>query len=253
MGVICELCGEEFGTITWSHLRYTHNITCLEYSRRFPFAPLISEENRQRKVELAEGNQYAVGSPSRTGYFNSRESKEAVGKANEAIWAGLSPKEKRTRLRNSFHNEGCGEEAAETKRKRWAALSYEERQEIVLHSFRSPEAIRRNLEAQARKDISGSNNPNWGNFWGSGTVRTYGYGWSAIAYFVKVRDGWICQKCGNREDLCVHHIDHDTDNVDDTNLITLCRICNASVNGDDRAYWEELFRDKIKEIYCAAA
>ncbi len=40
--------------------------------------------------------------------------------------------------------------------------------------------------------------------------------------------------------------------AEDTNLITLCKSCNASVNGNDRGYWIDFFKAKVEEIYSAA-
>lgn len=58
---------------------------------------------------------------------------------------------------------------------------------------------------------------------------------------IRLRDGYKCQKCGcpeieNGEKLSVHHIDYDKKNCLPSNLISLCRRCNAEVN-KDRKHW----------------
>ena len=65
---------------------------------------------------------------------------------------------------------------------------------------------------------------------------------------IRLRDGYICQKCGkteedNQESLSIHHIDYDKENCNPTNLITLCRSCNAIVNSD-REYWQKIFEER---------
>jgi 5-methylcytosine-specific restriction endonuclease McrA len=97
------------------------------------------------------------------------------------------------------------------------------------------------LSSEEYKLKCGENNPAWRG----GSVRDYGYGWSAIAECIIIRDGCLCQLCGTKKNLAVHHIDYDTLNVEDTNLITLCRCCNGHVNGD-REYWRDYFRKLLE-------
>ncbi len=62
---------------------------------------------------------------------------------------------------------------------------------------------------------------------------------------IKERDNFTCQCCGTTEkehfrlvkqNLPVHHIDYNKFNCIDTNLITVCKLCNNSANGN-RDYW----------------
>ena len=43
------------------------------------------------------------------------------------------------------------------------------------------------------------------------------------------RDGWICQYCGNRSNLEVHHKEFRSQGGNDSeeNLITLCALCHS--------------------------
>jgi len=60
------------------------------------------------------------------------------------------------------------------------------------------------------------------------------------------RDSFRCQLCEEDFDLMPHHIDYDKMNIDEDNLITLCRKCNSRVN-TNREYWIEYFRNKLKQ------
>lgn len=67
---------------------------------------------------------------------------------------------------------------------------------------------------------------------------------------IRLRDGYKCQKCGcpeieNREKLSIHHIDYNKENNLPTNLISLCRGCNAQVNSNCKK-WKAFFKRKIK-------
>lgn len=62
---------------------------------------------------------------------------------------------------------------------------------------------------------------------------------------IRQRDGYQCQlcrmpECENINKLDVHHIDYNKKNCLPSNLISLCKRCNAKVNYN-REYWEEYF------------
>ena len=51
---------------------------------------------------------------------------------------------------------------------------------------------------------------------------------------IRDRDGRRCVNCGmdekdSGERLCVHHIDRDKQNIDDSNLVSVCRVCHQTV------------------------
>ena len=69
---------------------------------------------------------------------------------------------------------------------------------------------------------------------------------------IRVRDNFICQKCGVpelecNERLSIHHIDYDKKNCREDNLLSLCRSCNGKVNYN-REYWTNYFQQKIGVI-----
>jgi len=56
---------------------------------------------------------------------------------------------------------------------------------------------------------------------------------------IRERDGYCCKGCGktNEEEyrnlhknLCIHHIDYNRDNLDLSNLVTVCTCCNVTAN-----------------------
>ena len=62
---------------------------------------------------------------------------------------------------------------------------------------------------------------------------------------IRNRDGRTCLLCGkpeceNGEKLSVHYIDYDKQNLDDANLVSLCRRCHSTTNGS-RQFWHLLF------------
>lgn len=51
---------------------------------------------------------------------------------------------------------------------------------------------------------------------------------------IKIRDNYTCQACNSAypsPQLDVHHIDQDTKNNNEINLVTLCRSCHSAVHG----------------------
>jgi hypothetical protein len=67
--------------------------------------------------------------------------------------------------------------------------------------------------------------------------------------FIRTRDNNTCQLCSktkeeNGKNLCVHHINHDKDDLFELNLISLCGGCNGKVNSN-RGLWEDYFAFKL--------
>ena len=57
--------------------------------------------------------------------------------------------------------------------------------------------------------------------------------WAAIAYRIKEKAGWKCERCGAPnaagQVLTVHHLDMDPSNCADWNLAALCQQCHLSI------------------------
>ena len=72
---------------------------------------------------------------------------------------------------------------------------------------------------------------------------------------IRKRDGYICKKCSMNQkehydkygrNLEIHHIDYNSQNCEEENLITLCKGCNLEVN-QNRDIWEKKFNEIMKE------
>lgn len=257
----CRLCGNYYEQITTSHLKLWHGISYVEYLRQAPGAPLIDPELAEVRSLKAEGSAREVWNS-----YSLEERKERLGNgirseaARESLregWRKLSEEEKERRLRHSFLSEEAMVLSREGSQVSWDRLTLEEKRERLeksIHSEAAREAhlkvcdtpeylekLSKRMEDQWRRlgyweNLSGENHYNWkGGFRGK-----YGWGWKDVAFFIKIRDNWTCQLCGTKNNLRVHHIDYDTDNWDDSNLITLCGSCNPRANGN-RDYWMDYF------------
>lgn len=212
---VCRLCGRDFTMITNSHLQSQHGISSVRYEYMFPGT---------RMEDSILGEQ------------RSKDQKRS--------WTELSPEGKKERLGASIHSVVSRESAKKVKSRSmlgiWASYSLKERRERLKQSTQNETA--RGRQREVMDTLQGENSPRW-----RGGPQTYGWGWRDIGYFVLVRDHFTCQKCGSRENLCPHHIDYNVENMEDTNLITLCRGCNIRVNSN-RTYWMDIFKRKIAEI-----
>lgn len=72
--------------------------------------------------------------------------------------------------------------------------------------------------------LDGANNPNWRGGTSYNTIYPYKFKKKMRPLILATYTD--CQWCGTKDDLVVHHIDHNIRNNDFCNLITLCRICN---------------------------
>lgn len=66
---------------------------------------------------------------------------------------------------------------------------------------------------------------------------------------IRKRDNYTCQECDKKKIarlLCVHHIDYDKMNNEESNLISLCGSCHAKTNFN-REYWQTHFTEKLKQ------
>ena len=69
---------------------------------------------------------------------------------------------------------------------------------------------------------------------------------------IRVRDNFICQKCGVPELECskklhIHHIDYNKKNCAESNLISLCQSCNSKVNAN-REHWTNYFQKTMQGV-----
>lgn len=97
--------------------------------------------------------------------------------------------------------------------------------------------------------LAGKNNPNYIN--GKGR-KPYPMGFNKqLKEQIRLRDNYQCQLCGVKQKdyyrkLDVHHINYDTQNCNNDNLITLCNRCNPKVNFN-RDYWYAYFTYQMEK------
>jgi len=66
-------------------------------------------------------------------------------------------------------------------------------------------------------------------------TKGYPANWEEIAYRIKEKAGWRCERCGHAHDsdngytLTVHHLDGNKANCKDWNLAALCQRCHLHV------------------------
>ena len=96
------------------------------------------------------------------------------------------------------------------------------------------------------RNRSGGKNPNWH---GGLSFEPYSSDFNQqLKDRIRVRDNFICQKCGVPELECerrlaIHHIDYNKENCKEDNLLSLCNKCNTTVNFN-REYWTNYFQLK---------
>lgn len=106
------------------------------------------------------------------------------------------------------------------------------------------------LSKETRLKLSESHKGNKCHFWKGGIARLpYPYGFSnELKTKIRKRDNYQCQnkECNMTEEehlivygrvLDVHHIDYNKQNIQENNLLSLCRQCNVRVNFN-RDYWK---------------
>lgn len=77
--------------------------------------------------------------------------------------------------------------------------------------------------------------------------KRYPSDWERIAFEVKKKSGWRCERCGmqcrlpgepfdtHKRTLTVHHIDHTPENCEPGNLIALCPKCHLRADAEHHA------------------
>jgi hypothetical protein len=104
-----------------------------------------------------------------------------------------------------------------------------------------------NMAEKRRGKYTGENSPNWQ---GGISFEPYPVGFNGILReYIRDRDDYICQGCGVNEEYCwrkldIHHINYDKMNINENNLVAVCRECNTRANVN-REFWQRFFNDKL--------
>ena len=114
-----------------------------------------------------------------------------------------------------------------------------------------------NLEIRLKiaKSLLGKIGPEARNWQGGISCEPYCDAWADEEYkdSIRKRDNHQCQNCGKYQNeldrkLDLHHINYNKKNCHPSNLISLCRSCNAGANRN-RDYWQSLYRQQINQKF----
>lgn len=100
-----------------------------------------------------------------------------------------------------------------------------------------------------KRMLSMEGNPRW---LGGISFETYPAAWrEELRELIRTRDLRICQVCGKSEvdngrKLDVHHINYNKDNLNNENLISLCKSCHCKTTSN-REYWQSYFAS-VEEV-----
>lgn len=105
------------------------------------------------------------------------------------------------------------------------------------HKSKAAQAMSDAWNEERRQRFSGAGNNNWHD---GANLIPYGAEWNnGLKEYVRQRDGYICQLCGEQENgrsHDVHHINYVKIDNRPENLVTLCKSCHGQTNYD-RDYW----------------
>jgi len=214
----CEICGQEFGQITCSHLK-KHGLTMAQYRDMYPDAivAMCSPERAERHSAFM------------LEYYLDEDNLQANSERVKQAWA-RGDFDGRNTL-EYLHNHSVATKAA------WAdpdsGLNSKERSEKLSSSLKVAWAEGK-FNGVVYPDRHGPNN----SFWNGGTsFDPYPIIFNdAFKQIIRDRDNHQCAIC-RFSGKDVHHIDYNKDNTIPKNCIILCRSCHGVTNGN-RDYWQ---------------
>jgi len=267
---LCECgCGEEVSDPSRS-FRLGHYTRTLEEG---PTAGMYlgprPEEVRERISKSAKKYYEDGGVNGMEGKLHSSESRDRMSKSQREYWDSEEGLEQRKRLSELHTGEfWSAEERKNHSRLKLAYYESEEGKETkkqisesqygCCHTAEENEKASESLKkfwaseegVERREKWSRERQGEGGQNWKGGFDYGYGYGWDSIREAILVRDERICQSCGSKFNLVVHHIDGTTWNVVEKNLITVCQRCNMRASSKyEEGYLREFFTNRIAEIY----
>lgn len=194
-----------------------------------------SEETKQKiKSTNIERNKSEDSKNKKIAAWKNEERREKQSKRLKELWNDAEYRSKMTKIRQQYKDRP----------------EYIEKQKQKRHSEETKAKMSMASKAMwtdaykktYSKTHRGNRNTNWKgglSFLPYSTVFT-----KELKNRIKERDNFTCQntnctKFNNQ--LCVHHIDYNKQNCDESNLITLCVSCNVQANGN-RLYWKEFYQ-----------
>jgi hypothetical protein len=195
--------------------------------------------NEGRASEKQKSNLYKKGNQINVGRKLSEEWKRNIGIANSIALKGKHLSEE-TRNKIGFANIGKHNLSEET-RKRMSEMSK--------GKHFSPKTEFKKGEMELEK------HPNWQ---GGKSFEPYTPEFNkAFKLAIRQRDGFMCLKCGMREEdhvklfgkkEFIHHVDYIKENTFPENCCVLCHRCNGEVNSN-RKHWTKFFQSMLSERY----
>lgn len=200
-----------------------HSPEAIEKQRKAAIEYMQNPEVRENQREKMLGNKYFLG------HKHTKETIEKIRVKKLGNKSALGHK----------HTPAVIEGLRAAAIKRWQDPETRDRYRVA--------AVNRWQDPQQREKRSGENNPRW-----RGGISRLPYPFEFnenLKERIRERDNHQCQLCGIPQAECimaldVHHIDYDKENLADENLISLCKPCNARVNGN-RDYWTKYFQGKM--------
>ena len=255
----CEVCGQEFGQITCSHLK-KHGLTMAQYRGMFPdtIVAVCSPERAARhsafmlKYYLDEDNLQAnserVKKAWARGDFDKRSTPEYLRNhsvAMETAWADpdsrLNSDARRKKLSSSLKMFWAGDS------KRRKSFSF------LMRSVwaRDNKKIRQKL-SKAGKAAWAREDSGLREYWRNYTSISSGEYPSTFneifKQIIRGRDSKVCAICRlpeqNGDRLSVHHIDYIKENTTLENCVALCKSCHGVTNRN-REYWQRELSDLV--------
>lgn len=239
------------GRVGWSRGLTKETHPSLASASKKKTGRIQSEETKEKKRKKLKGRSYVElhgeeeakeiiekKRQSLTGYKQSEEHRKKNGENKRKYFADPENRKRQSRRLKEFFATEEGIEARKSAGERMRLFMKNRYEQGFVSSM---------------KGRTGERHPNWH---GGPALGDYPLNFNEeLKTFIKTRDNYICQLCGKTEidekkeldrGLAVHHIDHDRQNCEPENLITLCCSCNSKVNYS-REFWTNFFKLKLKK------
>lgn len=201
--------------ISGSHIGLHHSEETKEKIRLGNLNKIVSEETRKKMNKNNWLKKKGVVHPM-LGKHLPEEQKRKISLHHARAWKGR------------HHSEESKEKMRENSARYW------------LGKIR-PEKTRKKMSISRK----GKNHWNWK---GGISETPYPFDFNKkLKELIRERDNYTCQLCSKKQNgraYSVHHIDYDKNNLNPTNLITLCVSCNSKANSN-REYWENYFKWRL--------
>lgn len=204
--VECQICHKEFNIITSSHLKH-HNLTMMEYVKRFPNTEIFNYEQRKIRSEKIKNNNNPSKRP---------EVREKMSNAKKGIYDGINnPNYGKHHSIEAKQKMSLAKEGKYKGENCWWAWKGGTSFLPYCHKFNN--SLRN--EVRKRDDY--------------------------ICQYPDCLHTQLESLMIYQQSLHVHHIHYDKENCNKLDLITLCNSCNVKANFN-RDYWEELYMNLLE-------